>query len=70
MVVTAPIKWCMLPEPQELTVRLQTAYLGVRRLIDRAPLNDEQVNELEEYVKTFWTLAVQLSQFPTRDLQS
>jgi hypothetical protein len=60
----------MLPEPQELTVRLQTAYLGVRRLIDRAPLNDEQVNELEEYVKTFWTLAVQLSQFPTRDLQS
>ena len=60
----------MLPATQELTVRLQTAYLGVRRLIDRAPLNDEQIKELEDYVKTFWTLAVRLSEFPKRELQS
>lgn len=53
-------------EPKEATVRLQTAYLGVRRLLDRAPLNDRQLEELEEYVKTFWALAVELSESANR----
>ena len=50
----------MLPERSQLTVQLQAAYLGVRQLIDCAPLSNEQINELEEYVRTFWTLALQL----------
>ena len=44
-----------------LTAQLQAAYLGVRRLIDSAPLNDKQMAELEEYVKTFWKIAIQIS---------
>ena len=50
----------MLPERSQLTVQLQVAYLSVRQLIDCAPLSNEQINELEEYVRTFWKLALQL----------
>jgi hypothetical protein len=54
----------MLHDGSQLMVELQAAYLGVFGLVESAPLNDEQVKKLEEYVKTFWRLAVQISETP------
>jgi hypothetical protein len=55
----------MYPGLQDLTVRLQSAFLKVTRLVEAAPLNDDQMNELEEHVKTFWKLALEISESPT-----
>src|SRR5690242_557693 len=62
--------WFMMSETAELSTRLQIAYLGVRRLVESAPLNHEQMNELEEYVKTFWRIALQISENPPRQFQA
>jgi hypothetical protein len=50
----------------QLLIKLRMAFLGVQRLVERAPLNDKQLDELEDYVKTFWSLAVQICELPDR----
>jgi len=50
----------------QLLLRLRVAFLGVQRLVEQAPLNDEQLNELEGHIKTFWILAIQICELPDR----
>jgi len=54
----------MLRPGSPLLVQLQAAYLGVCGLVQSPPLNDEQGKKLEEYVQTFWRIALQISETP------